>query len=147
MRTEGNRNMMDNVIYDTEKIEIIKNQIHFYETAFNLCLAGTLLFALLTVFIYFFLHIGTVCSRLTGTYRSNEIIRIRENTMASGNHLKIYGKKQPIMYQCKEDITEPLYSQEETVLLENAETDLLVDENSFVIQENIFLGDSKNFIP
>lgn len=133
-----------------EKVELIKNQIQYYETAFWLCLAGAVLFAIITVYIYFSLKIGRVISQLTGVYRNKEIIRIHQNNMVSGKITGMYGSKKPLLYPYDEEKTAKLYPQvqeeEETVPLPEQEVTQRLPDPEFQMTETVVLGQPQEWI-
>lgn len=133
-----------------EKVELIKNQIQYYETAFWLCLAGAVVFTIITLYIYFSLKIGRVISQLTGIYRNKEIIRIRQNNMVSGKITGRYGAKKPLIYPYEEETTAKLYPQpqeeEETVLLPGQEATQPLPDPEFQTTETVVLGQPQEWI-
>ena len=133
-----------------EKVELIRNQIQYYETAFWLCLAGAALFAIITVYIYFSLKIGRVISQLTGIYRNKEIIRIHQNHMVSGKITGAHGSKRPLLYPYEEEKTEKLYPQaqeeEETVPLSGQEVTQPLPDPEFQMTETVVLGQPQEWI-
>lgn len=138
---------MDEFIYSAEKIERMKNQIQLYEISFRVCLAGAVLFAALTVFIYFSLDIGKVLGRLTGIYRNREIIRIHRNHMLSGKISGVYGPKKTMVCQYGEEETEKLCRQaEETVPLPADDQRKPLPDPDFQITENVLLGQPQEWI-
>lgn len=130
-----------------EKVEIIKNQIQLYELSFKVCLIGAILFAVLTIYIYFSLHIGKVISQLTGHYKSKEIVRIHQNNMVSGKITGVYGQKKPLVYQYDEEKTEKLKQQEEeTVPLAMDEVTQPLPNPDFQTTETVVLGHPEEWI-
>ncbi|MDO4303359.1 MAG: hypothetical protein Q4D94_05535 [Bacillota bacterium] len=130
-----------------EKVEIIKNQIQLYELSFKVCLIGAIFFAVLTLYIYFSLHIGKVISQLTGHYKSKEIVRIHQNNMVSGKITGVYGSKKPLVYQYDEEKTEKLKQQEEeTVPLAMDEVTQPLPNPDFRTTETVVLGHSEEWI-
>ena len=134
---------MDNLIYTTEKIELIKGQIQFYETSYKICILGFLIFLFLTIFLFFSLHIGNAISHITGIYKTKEIGRIRQMAKGSGNLVGGYMKGHLFVYtgNQSEELTEELFVEEEvTVLLDDMQQSIPLPENEFILQENVFLG-------
>lgn len=130
-----------------EKVEIIQNQIQFYELVFKICLAGVFIFTILTIYIYFALHIGKVISRITGIYRKKEIVRIHQNNMLSGQVMGIYEHKKMSIYQYDEQKTEKLYPMsEETVLLVTEDKTQLLSDTDFEMTETVLLGQAEEWI-
>lgn len=130
-----------------EKVEIIQNQIEFYELLFRLCLAGAIIFAILTVYIYLALHIGKVISRITGIYKSKEIVRIHQNNVLSGKIVGVYQPQKMPIYQYDEEKTEQLHPQaEETVPLETENMTQLLPNSDFEMTETVLLGQAKEWI-
>lgn len=133
-----------------EKVELIRNQIQYYETAFWLCLARAALFAIITVYIYFSLKIGRVISQLTGIYRNKEIIRIHQNHMVSGKITGTRSSKKPLLYPYEEEKTAKLYPQvqeeEETVPLPGQEVTQLLPDPEFQMTETVVLGQPQEWI-
>ncbi len=130
-----------------EKVEVIRSQIQLYEFAFKVCLIGAILFSILTIYIYFSLHIGKVISQLTGIYKNKEIVRIHQNNMISGKITGVYGQKKPLIYQYNEEKTEKLSPQEEeTVPLPMEEVTQPLPDPDFQMTETVVLGQPEEWI-
>lgn len=129
-----------------EKVEIVKQQIEFYEKMSNVCLIGTILFGGLTIFIYFSLHIRKVFGQLSGIHKNKEIARIHQNNIGIENGLSSYrqGKVPPSQFEV--DKTEILnVEEEETVLLEENET-FRFGTGDFQQEESVLLGNPEQWI-
>lgn len=138
---------MSDLAYSAEKIEMMRQQIQFYEISFRVCLAGAVFFAILTVFIYFSLDIGKVFGRLTGIYKNKELVRIHQSNMLSGKIAGVYGQKKALVYQYGEEETEKLSQQEEeTVPLAPVPEICKTADTDFQIVEDVLEGQPKQWI-
>lgn len=134
---------MDSQIYLSDKIEFIKAQIQFYDTSYKICIVGFLIFMVLTIFLYFSLHIGNAFCYITGIQKLKEIGKFRQNTKVSGNLAGEYMKGYPFIVSendCDEPTEKLTIEEESTVLLTEIQQDAEFHEDEFVIQENVFSG-------
>ena len=128
------------------RLQQVENQLQNYNILFWLCVTGAIIFALVSLFLFFYLHIPTVFLELTGIRRRWVIRKIRKNNVPI-----------PLVKRKKEkkhtEIKTPneIGAEETQVLTEGCETGaeetvVLQPQNTFVVEKELKITDSEKYL-
>lgn len=128
--------MNNQLTHSIEQFSTAETYIQFYEWIFYICIIGIICFLGVTIFLYRKNHIRKIIGELTGMRRNREILQMRKKKLEESEKLPLYPLKQ-------RDI--PV---EVTARLDRAseKTTLLEEKQEYMLQENILLSDSGEWI-